>query len=66
MNPTIPLWQVPRSNWIMLADGTQLFFECTDGMFSHCLTAEGVHVPLMCTTQVTVLGIGIHPQPKEN
>jgi len=48
------LYQVPRYSRIVLQDGTKLFFDHLDGMYSFCTDSDGQVWHINAGTEVTI------------
>jgi hypothetical protein len=48
------LYQVPRYSNIILPDGTKLYFDHLDGMYSYCIDNEGQVWHVSADTEVTI------------
>ena len=51
----IPLYEVPNKTWVKLEDGTKLFFDHVDGMYSFCKTEDDKIVHPAAWTKVEVI-----------
>jgi hypothetical protein len=48
------LYNVPRYSNIILPDGTKLFFDHLDGMYSYCIDSDGQVWHIGATEEVTI------------
>jgi antirestriction protein len=48
------LYQVPRYSRIVLQDGTKLFFDHLDGMYSYCTDSDGQVWHISAAKEVTI------------
>ena len=48
------LYQVPRYSNIILPNGTKLYFDHLDGMYSYCIDNEGQVWHVSASTEVTI------------
>ena len=48
------LYDVPNKTWVKLKNGTRIFFDHIDGMYSYCKTEDDKVIHLAAWTEVEI------------